>query len=177
MYKFPIAAVVSVLALAAGTADALTFSFRFDGTADATVTDPIVGTGSFVFDGDPGNGIFALTSLSNYAFSFDFGGTLLDTADIATPAANVLVQISDVGGSRMVTFGGTSGGPFGGSLDFFESSSNVLSFQPGFGSLYFNGPSYGTFEAIATQAVPLPMSLPLMGAGLGVLALLRRRTA
>lgn len=154
------------VALAAATialpckANALTFNFQFDNTPNGTVTPPIVGTGTFNFDGDPGDGTFALTSLPNYNFSFTFGASTFTNANIATPVANVLVGISTVGSDRFVNFGGATGGPFNGSIDFTGPGS--LSFQPNFGSLYFAGSFFGTYQGIAaadTPAVPEPATV------------------
>lgn len=70
------------LALAASTlgytspAQALTFNFQFDNTQNGVgdglpLDPPIVGTGTFSFDGNPGEGTFALDSLANFNFAFD----------------------------------------------------------------------------------------------------------
>jgi len=154
-------------------AQAAIFDFTFDNTPDATVTAPIVGTGTFSFDGAAAPGIVALTSLSNFAFNFDFGGSIFTNANIATPLANVLVQFTTSGSDLLVTFGGATGGPFGGSLDFTNPSS--LSFQPNFGHLYFTAQGLGTFQGIA--AVPEPMTLGLLAFGFAGLVAVRRRRA
>jgi len=158
-------------------AQALSFDFQFDNTPNATVTPPIVGDGTFSFDGDPGDGTFALTSLSNFNFAFNFGGNTFGNADIATPLANVLVQITNSGGTRSLNFGGFGGGPFRGSLDFINGSTN-LSFQPNFGSLYFSNGNFGTYEAIASTTDPTPIPTPALLPGLvgmGVAALRKRK--
>ena len=132
-------------------ASGLTFDFEFDNTIDATVTAPLVGTGTFTFDGDVSDGTFPLNSLPNYDFDFEFDGArLFGTADIVTPIGNILVQISTVGSTRFVTFGGSGGGPFGGSIDFSDAS-GTLSFQPNFGSLFFvTTLDFGTFQGTLT---------------------------
>jgi hypothetical protein len=153
-------------------AEALTFNFEFDNTPDATVLPPIVGTGTFSFDGDPGNGDFALTSLANFDFSFTFGGNTFTNADITTPLANILVRISTIGSDRLVNFGGTGGGPFDGSIDFVNAS--TLSFEPDFGSLYFQDSFFGTYQGIAAASTPtVPEPATVLGllsvAGVGLL--------
>ncbi|TAE57352.1 MAG: PEP-CTERM sorting domain-containing protein [Nostocales cyanobacterium] len=173
--------VVAATAIAANPlkSQALTFDFQFDRSPNSTVTAPIVGTGTFSFDGDPGDGTFALTSLSNYNFSFNFGATTFTNADITTPLANILAQISTVGSDRFVTFGGSRGGSLNGSLDF-RNASGGLSFEPNFGTLYFNTSSgVGTYQAVAqvpTTSVPEPGSvLALLGVGLGALVAQKKK--
>jgi len=160
-------------------AQALSFDFRFDNTPNGTVTPPVVGTGTFSFDGDPGVGDFALTSLTNYQFAFNFGGNLFGNADITTPLANVLVRIAGSPGARSLNFGGAGGGNFGGSLDFLNSSG--LSFQPNFGQLYFTTTGgLGTYEAIEATDDPTPIPTPALLPGLvgmGVAALRKRQQA
>ena len=50
----------------------MTFDFNLDDTFDETVTEPFVEEGTFSFDGDPGDGTYALESLSNFDFNFSF---------------------------------------------------------------------------------------------------------
>ena len=177
MFKTLAVALAAALCLSVGSAQALTFNFSFDNTPDGVVGAPLVGSGTFSFDGDPGDGQFALTSLSNADFAFDIAGNAFGNANIVTPLANVLVQISTVGTDRVVNFGGSGGGPFAGSLDFINGGGASLSFQPFFGSLYFSDNFFGTYEGVAVAApIPLPLSLPLLAAGIGALALVRRRT-
>lgn len=126
------------------------------------MTPPIVGTGTFSFDGDPGPGTFALTSLPNFDFLFNFSTESFPTADISTPVANILAGITAVGSDYFVNFGGSSGGPQFGSIDFTNSCDNSLSFQPGFGSLYLTNSAQGTFQGLTP---PVPGPLPLFGAG------------
>lgn len=169
----------------AAPAHALSFDFQFDNTPDGTVTPPIVGTGTFSFDGDPGLGDFALTSLPNYNFEFNFGSSSFTNADIATPLANVLVRISLIGSDLSVGFGGSRGGPNAGSIDF-NKAGEILSFQPDFGSLYFGIVStqetrlLGNYQAIATSeptssAVPGPLPLLGVAAAFGCSRKIRRR--
>lgn len=51
-------------------AQALVFQFQF--AKEGEGLPPIVGSGSFGFDGDPGIGTFPLDSLANYKFNFRF---------------------------------------------------------------------------------------------------------
>lgn len=165
----------SLTLLCASLGYAGTFTFQFDNTADGTVTAPIVGTGTFTFSTDPGNGTFGLAAFGTTQFSFTFGAATFSDADIQTPLSNLLLQISEVSGVRYLNFGGSLGGPFNGSLDLVSSSSN-LSFQPGFGSLYFQASqaNFGTYEAVL-DAVPEPATSMFLGAGLAALAVLSRR--
>jgi hypothetical protein len=134
--------------------------FQFDNTPDATVSPPIVGTGTFGFTGDPGDGTFALTSLTSPTFNFTVGGANFGDADIQTPLATIDIIISTVGLNRNVTFDSLEGGPFGGSLDFINGGGTGLSFEPNGGQLYFSGASFGTFQGV----VPVPFEFsPVMG--------------
>lgn len=173
--------VVAATAIAANPlkSQALTFDFVFDNSPNNTITAPIVGTGAFSFDGDPGDGTFALTSLANFDFSFNFGATTFTNANISTPISNVMAQISTIGSDRFVKFGGSTGGLFGGSLDFVNAGGG-LSFQPNYGSLYFNTNSgFGTYQGVAqvpTTSVPEPGSvLALLGVGLGALVAQKKK--
>ncbi|WP_224413059.1 PFE-CTERM domain-containing protein [Oscillatoria salina] len=152
-------------------AQAFSVTFSFDNTPSGAIDSTIVGTGTFSYDGDLGNGTFGLTTLPNYSFNFNFGGTnFFDNADIATPVANVLVQISESNGTRFVNFGGSGGGPNGGSIDFATSGNpnfNRLSFQPGFGGLYFTDSGFGDYVA-STPATAVPFEF---SPGLGLLFL------
>lgn len=152
-----------------------TFNFQFDNTPDGTVTAPIVGTGTFTFTTDPGNGTFGFADFGTTQFSFNFGGVTFTDADITTPLSNVQLRITEVSGVRFLNFGGSGGGTFAGSLDFVSSSSN-LSFQPGFGSLYFQASqvNFGTYEAVL-DTVPEPATAMFLGVGIVALAVLSHR--
>jgi hypothetical protein len=176
-YSVALATVATATLALPFKAEALTFNFEFDNTPDATVLPPIVGTGTFSFDGDPGNGDFGLTSLANFDFSFTFGGNTFTNADITTPLANILVRISTSGSDRFVNFGGTRGGSFGGSIDFVNAS--TLSFEPDFGSLYFQVSFFGTYQGIAAASTPtVPEPATVLGllsvAGVGLLCKRRK---
>lgn len=151
-----------------------TFTFQFDNTFDGTLTPPIVGTGTFTFTTDPGNGTFGFADFGTTQFSLNFGGVTFSEADIATPLSNVQLRITEVSGVRFLNFGGSGGGPFGGSLDFVNGSSSDLSFQPGFGSLYFSDANFGTYEAVL-DTVPEPATSMFLGVGIAALAVLSHR--
>lgn len=179
-------AVAGMVVSGASPAQALVFNFQFDNSVDGTVTPPIVGTGTFDFDGDPGDGTFALTSLTNYNFSFDFSGNTFTNTNIATPVANVLVQIATAGSDRFVTFGGSGGGPNGGSIDFANAgNATSLTLQPGFGTLYFfTGSGVGTFSGtVPSAAVPFDIpggaTIPTVGSlfALGLMRKAKKRLA
>ena len=168
------AGLASAFALASAPAHALVFHFQFDDVPDGLPLDlPIVGTGTFSFDGDPGVGSFALTSLPNYTFSFLFdGGNSFGNADIATPLNEVLVLISQTGNTYGLKFSNTDpfgGGLFGGSIDF-DNTVSFLSFEPpGFGrnlDLYRSGSYFGSYSAIApvpSAAASVLGPLPIFG--------------
>ncbi|MFT5338689.1 MAG: hypothetical protein ACI9IO_000418 [Cyanobium sp.] len=161
-------------AFAPAPAQALVFQFQLDDVRDGLPLDPpIVGSGSFSFDGDPGAGSFALTSLPNYTFSFLFNdGNAFGNADITTPLSEVLVLISQTGNtynlklSNINPFGG--GGSLG-SIDFDNTLSSLSFEPPGLGlnlDLYFSGSYFGNYSATApvpsaTASVPGP--LPIFG--------------
>ncbi len=172
---------VTVIGATPLKSQALTFDFTFDNTFDGSVTAPIVGTGTFSFDGDIADGQVALTSLANFDFDFNFdNGSSFTNTNIATPLANILVNIATIGSDRFVNFGGSGGGPFGGSLDFVNAA-NILTFQPGFGPLYQSTSAGGTYQGIAradVTPVPEPGSiLGLLGLSLGALVAKNKKQA
>lgn len=172
--NFVLSLLPSLTLLCASLGYAGNFTFQFDATPDGTVTAPIVGTGTFTFTTDPGNGTFGLAAFGTTQFSFIFGTETFSEANILTPLNNLLLRISEASGVRYLNFGGSGGGPFNGSLDLINGFAANLSFQPGFGSLYFQDGSYGTYEA-TLDTVPEPATSMLLGAGLAVLAVLSRR--
>ena len=190
-YKKKTKILLSLLAATVGIianplkSEALTFDFRFDTTPDSTVTPPIVGTGTFSFDGDPGDGTFPLSTLPNFEFFFDFSGDTFTEDDIAvTNIANVLVIISTNGSTRNVVFDGSSGTSTGGSIDFENDISSFLTFQPSGGMLYASNTVItgllGTFEGVASDeppTTPEPTSLlALLGIGLSFAATKKKGT-
>lgn len=173
------AAAAFTFGLAAPAAAVTNISFFFDNTPDSTVVAPIVGNGSFSTSDTLGLGDFGLNSLTDFSFSFTFGGVSFDESHIQTPLANVILRISQNGPMTLLTFGGNEGGPFGGSLDFVNGF-NQLSFQPDFGVLYFmNGDGNEYFGTYAAQpgggTVPEPASWALLIAGFGLTGAAARR--
>lgn len=148
----------------ATSAHALVFDFQFDNIFNGLPLEPpIIGTGTFSFDGHPGSGTFPLTSLPNYAFSFNINSLSFDTADMATPPSDVNAVITRAGSNWSLNFAGNNSGPYGGSLDFVNGITG-LSFQPFGGPLYFAVSDNalpepdigGTYQALAPVPVPLP---------------------
>ena len=190
MPKILLTSVISAIALSLVPfkANALTFNFNLDDTFDDTVTEPFVGTGTFSFDGDPGDGTFALESLSNFDLNFNFtDGSSFTNADILTPLEEVLVIISTTETERRVQFSNVN--PNGstilfGSLDFANfDNQTFLSFEPpsigGDLNLYSANEILGTYNGVAVSdatpvlgATPVPefdSTVSLLGIGaLGV---------
>jgi len=169
-------------------ASATTFNFGFDNDPTTGIQAPIVGTGSFTFANDPGNGTFAFNSLGAFSIAFSFvDGETFTSADIASDLSQVLVILSPFGTERRLQFSDTGaggGGPFGGSLDFV-SSSGTLSFEPSYlgGNLdlYFTDAFFGSYLA-TTGKVTVPDSgstmmlmLLVVGALLGLQYFFRAR--
>jgi PEP-CTERM motif len=159
------------------------FFFEFDNSPDGMITPPIVGTGTFDFAIDPGNGTHPLTSLGAFSMSFTFGATTFTPAHIVTPLSEILVILSPLGADRRVQFSNVlpfGSGPFGGAIDFINGVS-FLSFEPpGFGGsldLYFQGDGAVFFgNYLGVQPIPEPSSLALLGmGGAGLVVLARKR--
>jgi hypothetical protein len=159
----------------AHTASALTFEFTFDDDADSTVTPPLVGTGSFHFNGDPGDGSFVLGTLATPVFSASFGGDTFDLADSEDPLDEVLAVIFTEGADRFLRFGninGNSGGQTNGAFDLFNDNNQfqrVLTFEPGVlgGEKFATTTYFGDYVAVAV--IPEPAAWLLLVCGLSVL--------
>lgn len=169
----------------ATSAHAIVFDFQFDNIFNGLPLEPpIIGTGTFSFDGYPGSGVFPLTSLPNYAFSFNVNDLSFNTADMATPPSDVNAVITRIGNDWSLNFEGDNSGPYGGSLDFVNGITG-LSFQPSGGPLYFavsdnalpDSDIEGTYQALAP--VPVPAPLPALGvsAAFAFSRSLRKRSA
>ncbi|HEY9877960.1 MAG TPA: PTPA-CTERM sorting domain-containing protein [Leptolyngbyaceae cyanobacterium] len=184
-----VAATATVVATAMPS-QAASFSFQFDDTFDFTLTDPIVGTGTFSFDSDLGDGSYALTSLPNYLFSFNIDGHVFGNIDIVTPLSEIFVEILDSG--KRVAFSNINpigSGPFAGAIDFISSNNKGLSFEPPglrpgqTPTLYqLSGlsisPVFGTYVGTSTPTPepipePTPVLLPYLIA-MGVAALRKK---
>jgi hypothetical protein len=179
-----------LLVLGAGStahADPL-FVFQFDASPDGLISPPLVGTGTFSFANDPGDGTHLLTSLGAFSMSFTFGTDSFTDVDIATPLGEVLVILSTTGPDRELQFSNTNAfgsGPFAGSLDFINVSDDNLSFEPpGFGTglIFYSESSqllqFPSGDYMALQVVPESASFVLLAtgiAGLIVFARYRRR--
>ena len=181
------AAAVSMMG-AASIASATTFNFIFDDNpaGSGPAEPPYVGSGVFTIADDPGDGVFALTSVGAYSALFDLGGEVFTTTDIVTPASEVTLSITGPAGSEVLQFSsnepsGFGTGPVGGSIDLVNSAGNLLSFEPpAFGglNLYLEAESvsdttiiggnnyFGNYTAVS--GAPEVASWALMIFGLGV---------
>lgn len=180
-YKLKMA-IFAVAMAASGSAEAAVIDFVNATTVgttlfatDATVT-PGASTGLIVGDfidnaicpagGEGCNGIMTILfdfDVNNVMFQYGFG----DEGDVAT------LSIRDALGALigLVTLN-SDDGVASADLTSFGSIRSILfdnSASTGFGY------AYGDINYVAASVVPLPASLPLLLAGLGGLALLRRR--
>lgn len=160
------------------------FNFEFDNqglpsVGDGIITPPLVGTGSLSFSNDVGAGIFALSDLGSYTISFTINGETFTDAGITTPLNEVAVNIFSYGLGQRLEFtenpaaSPVDGGPQTGSLDFSNSDSDVLTFEPTYaGGNYeyqmqpVGGVSPDTGNYLATNSVPEPSTLTLLAAAL-----------
>lgn len=178
-------------ALSAGFARANNYSVLF---SNNNVTgDPVVGTGTFSFNGTYGDGTYLLSNLTSYNFNFTVDGFTFTNSSIDTVnLTDVEVVIYD-GGTNFYfdTSCSTSGcyGPQGGSLDFTNASGNVLSTEPNYAgpaplneyyaSASSSAPnsSFGYYGTSIPGATPEPEPFFLLGTGLLGLFLWRFRHA
>ena len=166
--------------LSAGLARANNYSVLFSNTSVAG--DPVVGTGTFSFNGTNGDGTYLLSSLTNYTFNFTVDGFTFTNSSIDTVnLADVEVVIYD-GGTNFYfdTSCSASGcyGPYDGSLDFTNASGNLLSTEPNFigptplneyfaaASASAPKSSSGYYGTSIPSATPEPEPLFLLGTGL-----------
>jgi hypothetical protein len=184
-------AALALLLGGVGTAKAgpITFDFQFDNQGpnepDGIVTPPIVGTGSFTINNDPGPGTYTLASLGGYSLSFNFtDGNSYTEADVASDPTQSEVVIVPFGPGERLYFSDTGnggGGPANGSLDLLNTG-NLLSFEPttvGGHNLYVEGQFmfFGNYLGVTpATATPEPSTLTLLGLGsLGLFGYGRKR--
>jgi len=139
-----------------------------------------VGTGIFSFDGDLGDGSFALDTLANPVFNASFNGDTFVLADTEDNLSEVLAIITTLGPNRFLRFGNindSSGGMINGSFDFINNTNQSvtnLSFEPGVtgGDLYGASAFFGNY--VAVTPVPEPSTLLSLSIALATLAFPRR---
>ncbi len=158
-------------------AQALSFNFQFDAfqsyddlpfnvrPSEAPLVT--VGDGTFSFDGDPGDGDFALTSLPNYQFALNIGSESFGNDNIVFP--DVLVRIANFGGTRRLNFGSSIIFSKDVGTLFIEDEAAFQAFTPSIDAS-------GFYEATVADptAVPTPALLPSL-VGMGVAALRKRK--
>ena len=172
-----------LLLLAASPARALTFVVSFDEVTNEQLEPPLVGTGTIQFDGDPGDGSFAMSAFENLEMDFTLGADDFTLADLQTPASEVVIDITTEGARRRLHINNVNrwgSGPSGGAMDFADESNTTYTFlifapsAPGDASFIFssNGSLYGDY--FAYTATPEPSTAGLLASALTV-ALARRR--
>ena len=163
-----IVAVTLILGAACPAFANTTFNFQFDNDPTPGIQTPLVGSGSFTFANDPGNGTFAFNSLGAFSMSFSFvDGETITQADILSDLSLVQVILSPFGSGRRLQFTDTGmggGGPFAGSIDFINAQNAGLSFEPSYNGtglrLYFTasgndeGGFFGDYLATTGGTVP-----------------------
>ncbi len=124
------AALASTLVLIGGqAAGATTFDFVF---TDSYVP-AYVGYGAFTVAADLGDGVFALDSVGAYSADFTFGTDTFTTADVATPPAEILLDVTGSPGAQSLEFSNVNPfghGPEGGSMDLINAAGDNMFFEP-----------------------------------------------
>jgi hypothetical protein len=155
--------------------------------SEPSTSSPVVGTGTFSFDNNLGDGTYALSSLTNYNIDFTVGSSTFTDAGIANPISEILVVI--YGGGSQFYFSNTNAygtGPYGGSIDFTNiDGSDLTTEPPGYGAppldLYQATDSsensyFGMYDT--SSVIPEPSGLLLLGTGLmGLVSVVRRKFA
>ena len=185
IYRAFVAVLLSPMA-----ANAVLIELTYDDLGDQTIgTDNIVGTGTYSFDGPAIVGSYALSSLTNMAFSASFdSGETFDTSDILTNLDFTGIFIYAAGGGRFgLLFTGNGGMTSGGSLDLLNGFGQFLTHEPssaindpigccggdGIVNLYSTELYFGDYQGLT--AVPEPGTLALLGIGLFGMAVRRRK--
>ena len=178
-------AVVVLSAMISPVAKAqILFNFEFNKSSDATLATPIIGTGTFSLNVDPGDGTFDYNVLDAPTSSFTLYGINFTNDDLVSDPSLTTVILSTEGNLRRIQFSDTGaggGGPYGGSIDFQDVGGDSISFEPSYAgqglNLYTFNNLLGTYQGL-TQATPEPGSVAFL-IGFGVtaagMALKRRR--
>jgi hypothetical protein len=117
--------------------NAITFDFIFDNDPTPGIQPPLIGSGTFTFANDPGDGTFAFAGLGSFSMTFSLlsGSSVFTQADILSDLSLATVVLSTSGFGRVLRFSDTgagSGGPFAGSLDLINLNGDALTFEPSY---------------------------------------------
>jgi hypothetical protein len=157
-------AMAATLAFCCSLSAQTTFYFQFNDLPGSLGAGPTVGTGTFTFATDPGDGLFPFADLGAFTMNFNFNdGASLDQSDIISDPSDMEVLLTGSGPSRRLQFDDTGfggGGIFGGSLDLFSGIA-ALSFEPSYAGdglqLYQEADIFGPGnfgDYLATASVP-----------------------